>query len=817
MTGISIRLKHLLNKYLFLCIGFIFFVRSNAQSTSIHGKITASNNRMPIEGVQVFLTPGTNYAITNDLGEYQIKDIKEGEYTLSITSIGFKSLSQKLKIEGKDIQLNFSLDRTIVALNEVTITAGDDNSFGINRLKSIEGTAIYAGKKNEVIKMDDISANLATNNSRQIYAKIPGLNIWESDGAGIQLGIGGRGLSPHRTSNFNTRQNGYDISADALGYPESYYTPPAEAVDRIEIVRGAASLQYGTQFGGMINFKLKRGVEDKKMQLITRQTLGSFHFYNTFNSIGGTNKKWNYYVFHQYKKGDGWRPNSHFNSHTAHSVVTYQPTTRLSLSLEYTFMHYLAQQPGGLTDQMFKNDPRQSIRSRNWFKVNWNLAAFIINYNLNERTTINIRNFGLIAERDALGFLGSINRADPMQERDLLQDKYKNFGNETRFIHRYTVLGKNAVFLVGERYYQGFTERKQGYGSDSNEADFNYLNPDDLESSNYNFPSQNISLFSENIFYLTPKFSLIPGIRYEHIFTSANGYYKESLKDFAGNVIFSQKNDENKSNTRSFVLAGLGLSYKMTEKMELYGNFSQNYRAINFNDMRVVNPNLKVDPNLKDEHGFSSDMGIRGNVKQIFNYDISFFLINYNNRIGSVLKVDSALFNVYRYRTNISDSRNYGIESFLELDVWKMLMGKETKNSISFFTNIAWLDARYINSSEPAFNNKKVELVPSLFVKTGITYKRKNIKATYQYAYTSEQFTDATNAKYTTNAVNGIIPAYYVMDLSIEYIYKRFTFGSGINNLSNNIYFTRRSDGYPGPGIIPSDGRSFYISLQFSI
>ena len=97
------------------------------------------------------------------------------------------------------------------------------------------------------IKVDDVDANTATNNGRQVYNKIAGLNIWESDGAGIQLGIGGRGLNPSRTSNFNTRQNGYDISADALGYPESYYTPIIDAVDRIQVIRGAASLQFGTQ------------------------------------------------------------------------------------------------------------------------------------------------------------------------------------------------------------------------------------------------------------------------------------------------------------------------------------------------------------------------------------------------------------------------------------------------------------------------------------------------------------------------------------------------------------------------------------------
>jgi Fe(3+) dicitrate transport protein len=121
------------------------------------------------------------------------------------------------------------------------------------------------------------------------------LNIWENDGGGLQLSIGGRGLDPNRTSNFNVRQNGYDISADALGYPESYYTPPLEGIGRIEIVRGAASLQYGTQFGGLINFTMKEPVSDRKFELTARQTGGSFGFYNAFTSISGTTKKLSYY------------------------------------------------------------------------------------------------------------------------------------------------------------------------------------------------------------------------------------------------------------------------------------------------------------------------------------------------------------------------------------------------------------------------------------------------------------------------------------------------------------------------------------------
>jgi Fe(3+) dicitrate transport protein len=55
------------------------------------------------------------------------------------------------------------------------------------------------------------------------------------------------------------------------------------------------------------------------------------------------------------------------------------------------------------------------------------------------------------------------------------------------------------------------------------------------------------------------------------------------------------------------------------------------------------------------------------------------------------------------------------------------------------------------------------------------------------------------------------------MDLAFSYRYKWMSVATGINNLTDNRYFTRRADGYPGPGIIPSDGRSFYVTLGIKL
>ncbi len=87
-----------------------------------------------------------------------------------------------------------------------------------------------------------------------------------------------------------------------------------------------------------------------------------------------------------------------------------------------------------------------------------------------------------------------------------------------------------------------------------------------------------------------------------------------------------------------------------------------------------------------------------------------------------------------------------------------------------------------------------------------------------QYSYMSNQFTDSSNAiSGNLSGVIGQIPSYKILDLSTSYYFKNFTFESGVNNLLNEKYFTRRATGYPGPGIIPSSPRTFYFTIEIKI
>ena len=233
-------------------------------------------------------------------------------------------------------------------LDEIEIIARNEKIFSLQRLNSVEGTNIFEGKKSEVVLVNQSMANLASNNSRQIFSQVAGLNIFQNDDAGLQINIGGRGLDPNRTSNFNTRQNGYDISADVLGYPESYYSPASEGLSNIQIVRGAASLQYGTQFGGLVNFITKEPKINQKQELIFRNSIGSNNLYTNFTSYMGSNKKFRYYAYFNFKQGDGFRDNSNFNSKNFFIKTIFDINKQSKLSFDLTYFTYLAQQGGGL-------------------------------------------------------------------------------------------------------------------------------------------------------------------------------------------------------------------------------------------------------------------------------------------------------------------------------------------------------------------------------------------------------------------------------------------------------------------------------------
>jgi len=802
-----------MRKLLFCLLVCGLWWESRAQFFELSGVIKQAQAENPISNLIVELERVDFRTKTDSSGFYRFPKVAPGRYKVVIKSLAYERKAVEVEVVDRAVTVPpISLRPFEYELQEVRV-GSKVVSCGIGRLHSVDGVGIYDGKKNEVVLMKETNLCLSTNSSRQIFAKVPGVNIWESDAAGLQIGIATRGLDPNRTSNFNTRQNGYDISADALGYPDSYYVPPAEAVDRVEVIRGAASLQYGPQFGGMLNYVLSAAPTNRYVEWTSYTTLGSYKTLSLFNSVGGTLKRFSYYAYHNYKQGNSWRPNGAYRLHNAHLKLAYQITEKINVSAEYTLSNYLTQQSGGLTDAIFNQNAKQSFRTRNWFATDWNILALQVNYRHNAFHQMNVRAWGFLGSRDAVGYLGPANRQDDMaRNRDLIKDKYRNLGVEARYIWKYYLKNSLSAWLSGVRVYEGHTQKTQGLGNAKTDADFSF-SADSNVISQYTFPGTNVALFTENVFgLLSNKLKITPGARFEFIATKANGFYRTIQNE----VIQPTATNETRSFKRSLVLLGIGLSYQATKATELYTNFSQNFRGITFTDMRVVRISQIIDPALRDERGFNLDLGYRGEVNNWLNFDVSGYWLQYNNRIGQIQQVDSA-FNIFRYTTNVGTSRSLGAEAFVELDFLNAAKVAEKAGHLSIFVSAAYTRATYIKSSYKIVVGNSLEFAPQLVFRSGITYKYKKFSTTLQGSFTSLQYTDASNATFTANAVNGAIPAYYVMDWNAKYAVKFVQFQLGINNLTNNIYFTRRAVSYPGPGIIPSEPLTVYGTIGIKI
>jgi Fe(3+) dicitrate transport protein len=678
-------------------------------------------------------------------------------------------------------------------------------------LPDVSGQYIFAGKKTNIIYADPGKANLAGNNARTLFAQVPGINVWEMDGAGLQLNIGTRGTDMHRSIETNIRQNGYNTNSDVVGYPENHYNMPFQAIGEVQYVRGASSLQFGSQFGGMVNFKIKQPDTTKTFGFESEQTVGSNRFFNSYNAIGGKVGKVSYYAYFDARSGDGWRPDAAFNYHAYYANIKYQFNTKGSLLFQFSRSDYVQQIAGGLTDDMYSATARQSNRFRNFFKPAINIPAVIFNYNFSDNTRLEITSHVLFGERSSVQFIAPSNVADAVNPtlgtynpRQVDRDHYKSFTTEARLLHNYTIGNVSSTLTTGLRYADGSTHRQQkGVGTTATNFDLSLVKDYGID---LDLNAINYAAFVENIFRITNKFSFTPGVRYEGIKTTIDG------------VVNNRGTDVDYKRNRNFPLFGAGLQYQVSNGTQLYGNFSQAYRPYIYAAVTPADQLTLVDPNMKDSRGYNADLGYRGKLGAAFTFDVNGFFVHYGNRAGTLTVQDAGGAN-HLYLTTIGNAEAKGIEAYTELSLIRGF-NPQSGSDLRLFNTLAYTRGRYTSGSvnnagvNVSLKGNKIEGTPDWTNRTGLTYLTGHITSTVLFSYVSKQFSDANNTAFNPTGATGVVPAYKLVDLAFNYSFlKNYHVNFNINNLTDQKYFTRRINMYPGPGILPGDGVSFNIGL----
>ena len=697
-------------------------------------------------------------------------------------------------------------------LKEVIIKAWQRRD--LTHLPDEQNGFLNSGKKNEVITLSGINANIAIKTGRQLFAKIPGVFVYDMDGSGNQLNISTRGLDSHRSWEFNIRQNGIIINSDMYGYPASHYSAPLESFEKIELVRGTGSLQYGAQFGGMINYNTKKPDTSKAFTLESINTAGSFNLLSSYNAISGTHKKFSYYAYYYRRHSDGYRDNSQSDANAQLVQLNYQFNSNISLKAELGRSKYLYHIPGPLNDSLFNADPTMSTRSRNYFSPDIYVPSITLNWKLSQQTKINLTTSGVFGNRSSVQLDAFATVPDTInsitgkyKNRQIDIDKFHSRTVEFRLLHQYNIGKVQSKLATGFAYMNNDLHRQQlGIGTTGTDYDLTLTTPG--FGRDIHFKTNNMALFAENAFQVNPRWIVSPGIRFENGNSKMDGIIKYYTINPLPTTI-----------KHSFVLLGISSQYLLDKENTFYGGISQAYRPVIFKDIVPASTYEQIDKNLKDAFGYNAEIGMRGKLFSHLQYDVSYFRVDYKNRLGILVLQDNAG-QPYTYKTNIGNSLTNGLEMFIQ---YKFPL--TNKLFAGLFTSTSYMNAKYVTgqvstgTANKTIVGNKIEAVPEWISRNGLDILYKGFSCTILYSYTSSTFSDALNTVTPpTSGAKGFTPAYSIWDFNASLrTNSLFTIRAGISNISNKQYFTKRPTFYPGPGIWPSDGRNVYVTLGIKI
>lgn len=316
----------------FIKTGILLFISSLqvvfAQSGIIKGKITTSDGK-PAEFVNVILKGTTKGTVADVEGNYEIKNIKEGSYTIQATFVGLKTASKKVTIEnGQTANLDFVLEANASQLQEVLVTANpskyvtDYPSISL-RLKT---PLLEIPQNIQVITRQNLQDQQIFDMQEGVIRNVSGATRsehWENYARIVMRG-----------SRIAAFRNGMNVQATWGPLNEDM-----SMVERIEFVKGPAGFMLASgEPSGFYNVVTKKPTGITKGE--ANMTIGSFGTYRTTVDLDGLLSKdgklqYRLNVMGQMK---GTQRAFEYNNRVSIApVIKYQINPNTSITAEYTY------------------------------------------------------------------------------------------------------------------------------------------------------------------------------------------------------------------------------------------------------------------------------------------------------------------------------------------------------------------------------------------------------------------------------------------------------------------------------------------------
>lgn len=646
----------------------------------------------------------------------------------------------------------------------------------------LEDGKINAGRKATRIELDQQPA-VVDNNLRQVLARTPGLLLSEQP-IPSHYNVNYRGLGdPHESEFVLFAVDGVPVLSDWFGYPTLYFTAPTQQLRRVDLIRGGSGLLYGPQVGPVVNF-LRRGPQtDEATRGRVDLVAGSNALRSAYAEAAGGSARSGWFLSANHTASDGDRANNDYEVQGARAAFLWQPDDQQSWDFDFSAYRSDSNEPGRLSLAQFEADPAQVTTPTNLIAIDRIDFGLRHQRLFGDSSQLTAKIFHWYQDRSSRRAAATAAGAPPPAFTTFDRQQFQVTGLDARVL---TEWGSNHTLSWGTTLYSGDSPRSQ-----SRNADVRARAGDTLRFAQQRDTSYG-AMFIENAFRVG-EWTLVPALRQERLLMRIEE--PQRLASLRRDAI-------NQTYDRNETLFGFGVDRQLGADWRVYGNVSQGYRPMRYDDVGNPTAELSSDNNPLPSRAENVELGLRGSPAAGWFIDVSLFRVDLSD------KIEQRLVNATDVeRINSGDARHQGLEFQVEWNAWT---AADRGSALTLYANGSLLDARITRSATAALVDRTPQYAPKRILRSGLLWNTEaGAKLALSGTYVSEQFWQDSNLASTT--LPALIPSHAVWDISGEWpVSEGFTLLAGVNNVADRIYSSR----FRNDGIEVAPRRSSYLGLR---
>lgn len=594
----------------------------------IIGRVTDAETGRPLRGAEVFLLEQHKGAITDERGEYKLENLPNGKLKIQYSYLGYKTIIKTIFLYKEGLHIDISLQQTVIHTQEVVVSGGT-----------------YSSQHENAIKIESIKAKqliiLGTPTFMEALTYIPGVDMI-SKGPGVSKPVI-RGLS---MTNILLLNNG--VKMENFQFSENHpFLVDEFGLDKIEIIKGPASLLYGSDaVGGVINLIKEKPAP---MGKIVGDYNAQFHtntngIVSNFGIKGNSNDLYwglraSIKSHEDYTDGKkNYVPNSRFNAKSIKiQTGLIRPIGTFKLFYDYNYDKLgMSINPAIplITKKDRKNDKWYQDLNNHLISSQNKLFLDAFKVDLNAALQMNNRQLQTSA----------LTPAFTMVDMDLT-----TFSYETKV---YLPSTEKSDYILG---IQGANKTNR-----NNDAP-NHVLPDAKVT--------DISFFGLVQHTIYEKFRVQAGLRYDiRSISTTEETNKPKIDNHYDNLSFST-----------------GATFNISQKLLCRGNFATAYRTPNIAELTQYglhgDRHEESNPDLKAQRSYESDISIHYHSKHT-TFDVSVFYNTINDYIYISPTNDTTVSGYLIYRYSQTNAVLFGFEAGVNIFPLKWL------NFIVLYSNV---------------------------------------------------------------------------------------------------------------------------------